>query len=187
MTNTKKLMFEDTAKIGDKIKAFDFVPQKGKGNSYLEGIVIDKGMLGNNNYYSYQIKITKVVRNGKDVTEFANYKYSYVPFETSDDMDDLKYYHSVGQMRVSNITDQYIKIEYFVWGLVDGEHKSFYVAQDDLDKFMDQQKLTKLTRSKIRNLKHCQGLELEKGFTIERRYTFGNGKTSKKFKVNLEA
>lgn len=193
MTNTKtNLMFENTAKIGDRIKAFDFVPQKGRGHSYLEGIVVDKGMLANKNYYSYQIKITKVVKNGKDVTEDADYKYSYVPFETSDDRDDLKYYHALGQMRVSNITERYIKIEYFVWGLVDGEHKSFYVAQDDLDKFMDEQKLSKSTRSQIRNLMFCQGLELDKGFTIERRYTFGNGETSKKFKVqkfrtNLEA
>ena len=80
-----------------------------------------------------------------------------------------------------------IEVEYFVWGLVDGEHKSFYVPADDLEKFMTKQKLSKFTKLQIRNLKYCQGLELEKGFTIERRYTFGNGKTSKKFKVNLEA
>jgi len=78
-------------------------------------------------------------------------------------------------------------VEYFVWGLVNGEHKSFYVSKDNLEKFMDSQKLSGLTRSKIHNLKHCQGLELTKGFTIERRYTFGNGQTSKKFKVNIKA
>ena len=85
-----------------------------------------------------------------------------------------------------------IKVEYFVWGLVDGEHKSFYVPADNLEKFMSDQKLSTSTKLQIRALKHCQGLELDKGFTIERRYTFGNGETSKKFKVqkfrtNLEA
>jgi hypothetical protein len=80
-----------------------------------------------------------------------------------------------------------IKIEYFIWGVIDGEHKSFYVPVGGLEKFMDDQKLSVFTKNQIRNLQHCQGLELEKGFTIERRYTFGNGETSKKFKINLEA
>jgi len=187
----KTLKYENTANIGDTIKAYDFA-RYGEKESYIQGIVVDKGMLANKNYYSYQIKITKVVKNGKDVTEDADYKYSYVPFETSDDRDDLKYYHALGQMRVSNITERYIKIEYFVWGLVDGEHKSFYVPADNLEKFMSDQKLSTSTKLQIRALKHCQGLELDKGFTIERRYTFGNGETSKKFKVqkfrtNLEA
>lgn len=86
-------------------------------------------------------------------------------------------------MTKAKIKNPSIKVEYFVWGLVDGEHKSFYVSADNLEKFMDDQKLSGSTRSQIHNLKHCQGLSLNKGFTIERRYTFGNGETSKKFKV----
>ena len=186
MTNTKTLMFENTANVGDKIRAYDFAPTETVGDYYLEGIVTDKGMLDSKDYYSYKIKITKVVHSGKDVTEKRNYRFSYVPFET--DMDDLeKKLYPKGTARVMKISKPSIEVEYFVWGLVDGEHKSFYVPADDLEKFMTKQKLSKFTKLQIRNLKYCQGLELEKGFTIERRYTFGNGKTSKKFKVNLEA
>jgi hypothetical protein len=92
-----------------------------------------------------------------------------------------------GKMTKDKKQESSIKIEYFVFGLVDGEHKSFYVPEDNLEKFMDKQNLSNFTKLQIRNLKYCQGLELEKGFTIERRYTFGNGQTSKKFKINLEA
>ena len=186
MTNTKTLMFENTANVGDKIRAYEFAPSETRGDYYLEGIVTDKGMLDSKDYYSYKIKITKVVFGDKDVTEKRNFRFSYVPFET--DMDDLeKKLYPKGKARVMKISEPSIKVEYFVWGLVDGEHKSFYVSADNLEKFMDDQKLSGSTRSKIHNLKHCQGLELEKGFTIERRYTFGNGETSKKFKINLEA
>ena len=192
MTNTKtNLMFENTANVGDKIRAYDFAPTKKVGDYYLEGIVTDKGMLDSKDYYSYKIKITKVVRDNKDVTEQRNYRFSYVPFET--DMDNLeKKLYPKGTARVMKISEPSIKVEYFVWGLVDGEHKSFYVPADNLEKFMSDQKLSTSTKLQIRALKHCQGLELDKGFTIERRYTFGNGETSKKFKVqkfrtNLEA
>ena len=192
MTNTKtNLMFENTANVGDKIRAYDFAPTKKVGDYYLEGIVTDKGMLDGKDYYSYKIKITKVVRDDKDVTEQRNYRFSYVPFET--DMDNLeKKLYPKGTARVQKISEPSIKVEYFVWGLVDGEHKSFYVPADNLEKFMSDQKLSTSTKLQIRALKHCQGLELDKGFTIERRYTFGNGETSKKFKVqkfrtNLEA
>ena len=46
--------------------------------------------------------------------------------------------------------------EYFVWGLVDGEHKSFYVPEDNLEKFMDKQNLSNFTKLQIRNLKYCK-------------------------------
>jgi hypothetical protein len=186
MTNTKTLMFENTANVGDKIRAYEFAPSETRGDYYLEGIVTDKGMLDSKDYYSYKIKITKVVFGDKDVTEKRNFRFSYVPFET--DMDDLeKKFYPKGKARVMKISEPSIKVEYFVWGLVDGEHKSFYVPVGGLEKFMDDQKLSVFTKNQIRNLQHCQGLELEKGFTIERRYTFGNGETSKKFKINLEA
>ena len=68
MTNTKTLMFENTANVGDKIRAYDFAPTETVGDYYLEGIVTDKGMLDSKDYYSYKIKITKVVHGGKDVT-----------------------------------------------------------------------------------------------------------------------
>ena len=185
MTNTKTLMFENTADIGDKIRAYDFAPREIRGDCYLEGTVIKKGYITGKDYKCYKIKVTKKVFCG---TEKSNTKITtaYVPFETDMDNFEKKYYPE-GTARVMKIKNSAIKVEYFVWGVIDKDQKSFYVPAEDLEKFMTKQKLSKFTKLQIRNLKHCQGLELEKGFTIERRYTFGNGETSKKFKVNLEA
>ena len=65
-----------------------------------------------------------------------------------------------------------LKLNYFVWGTIDGETKSFYLEPNQLDGFMKKQNLSKSTIAQIYSLKHCQGLSLAKGFTIERRYAF---------------
>ena len=65
-----------------------------------------------------------------------------------------------------------LKLNYFVLGTIDGETKSFYLEPNQLDGFMKKQNLSKSTIAQIYSLKHCQGLELAKGFTIERRYSF---------------
>ena len=38
------LKYEKTAEIGDVIKAFDFQPMPGRGNCYITGKVLDKGI-----------------------------------------------------------------------------------------------------------------------------------------------
>lgn len=181
MTKTKKLMFEDTANVGDKIRAYDFAPREIRGDCYLEGIVIKKGFISGKDYKCYKIKVTKKVFCGTEKSE-TKIKTAYVPFET--DMDDFeKKYYPEGTARVMKLKDSSIKVEYFVWGVINRDQKSFYIPADKLEKFMSDQKLSNSTKLQIRALKHCQGLSLNKGFTIERRYTFGNGETSKKFKV----
>ena len=65
-----------------------------------------------------------------------------------------------------------LKLNYFVWGQVDGKLKSFYLEPNQLDGFMKKQNLSKSTIAQVYALQHCQGLELEKGFTIERRLAF---------------
>jgi len=85
-------MFENTAKIGEKIRAYDFTPRPDRGDYYIEGIITDKGLLDLKDYLSYKITITKVVRNNVDVTDKSICKYSYVPFETDTDNLDLDYY-----------------------------------------------------------------------------------------------
>ena len=35
MKKTKKLMFEDTAEVGDKIRAYDFTPRSDRGDYYI--------------------------------------------------------------------------------------------------------------------------------------------------------
>ena len=65
-----------------------------------------------------------------------------------------------------------LKLNYFIWGQIDGESKSFYLEPDQLDDFMKKQNLSKSTIAQVYTLEHCQGLELAKGFTIERRLAF---------------
>ena len=98
----KKLMFEDIADVGDKIRAFDFMPQADRGDYFIEGIVIEKGLLDLKDYLSYKICLTKVVRNNVDVTDKSICKYSYVPFETDCDNWEHKHYPH-GTFRVMNI------------------------------------------------------------------------------------
>ncbi len=65
-----------------------------------------------------------------------------------------------------------LKLNYFIWGQIDGESKSFYLDPNKLDGFMKKQNLSKSTIAQVYSLQHCQGLSLAKGFTIERRLAF---------------
>ena len=95
-----KLMFEDTADLGDKIKAFTFTPSVNRNPCYIEGIVRDKGFL-DKSYQCYEIKLTKKVWNGQDVTDKTKEQIWYVPFETDTDTEDLKVYLSFRTYRVT--------------------------------------------------------------------------------------
>ena len=65
-----------------------------------------------------------------------------------------------------------LKLNYFIWGTIDGKTKSFYLEPNQLDGFMKNQNLLKSTIAQVYALQHCQGLSLAKGFTIERRLAF---------------
>ena len=95
-----KLMFEDTATLGDKIKAFTFVPRPDRNPCYIEGIVRDKGFL-DKSYQCYEIKLTKKVWNGQDVTDKTKEQIWFVPFETDTDLEDKKYYDQYNVKRVT--------------------------------------------------------------------------------------
>lgn len=75
--------FENTANVGDTIKAFDFKPMSDRPDMFMVGKVIDKGMIkhpvhGFDMYMGYTIEITgQSEGNGYDLGEIA-----YVPFET---------------------------------------------------------------------------------------------------------
>ena len=86
-TMTKTLKYENTANIGDTIKAYDFA-RYGEKESYIQGIVVDKGQCDDKYYVCYKIKLTKRLVGGDDVTQKtidAGADVWYVPFETSDD------------------------------------------------------------------------------------------------------
>ena len=97
----KKLMFEDTAIVGNKIRAYDFVPRVDRKDCYVEGQVIEKGQMDNNMYLCYKIKVNKRVWLGKE--NKIKHEILYVPFETSDDLFDKKFYDRYKIKRVTKL------------------------------------------------------------------------------------
>lgn len=94
-------MFEDVAIVGDKIRAYDFIPRKERKDCYVEGQIIEKGQMDNKMYLCYKIKVTKRVWLGLD-NKIKN-EIVYVPFETSDDLFDKKFYDRFKVQRVMKI------------------------------------------------------------------------------------
>lgn len=67
-------------------------------------------------------------------------------------------------------------IQYFVWGKINGDYKSFYLTPEELQNFMDEQKLNKSQQKQVNELWAMRGIEFEKGFTIERKLKLGDVK-----------
>ena len=80
---TEMMKFEETAEVGDLIKAFDFQPRSDLEDSYIVGHVTDKGMC-ENGYLAYTINVIHRVIGGV-IDDSTSAKYSwdkgYVPFE----------------------------------------------------------------------------------------------------------
>ena len=75
------MKFEETAEIGDLIKAFDFKPMPDRGDSYIVGKVTDKGMT-NSMYMAYTVDVIHRVIGGECVETLCE-PTSLVPFEVS--------------------------------------------------------------------------------------------------------
>jgi hypothetical protein len=60
-------------------------------------------------------------------------------------------------------------VQYFVWGRINEDHKSFYLTPSELENFMNEQNLNKSQKLEVKRLWGMRGIEFEKGFTIERR------------------
>ena len=67
-----------------------------------------------------------------------------------------------------NGEDNY-SVNYFVWGRINGDHKSFYLTPSELENFMNEQNLNKSQKLAVKRLWGMRGIEFKKGFTIERR------------------
>tara|TARA_R110000744_G_scaffold280601_1_gene392692 strand:+ start:206 stop:538 length:333 start_codon:yes stop_codon:yes gene_type:complete len=78
--NTTNLKFANLANLGDEIKAYDFDEKRTDGDCFVQGIVLDKGEL-DRGYGCYQIRMTKKVWNGFDVTNKTKHSIFYIPFE----------------------------------------------------------------------------------------------------------
>lgn len=53
---TEKLQFDETAEVGDRLRAFDFQPCKGRRDRFIEGEVVGKSYDG---VYCYMVKVDK--------------------------------------------------------------------------------------------------------------------------------
>ena len=74
------LKYENTAEIGDVIKAFDVQPMPGRGNCYITGKVLEKGIV--KQYAAYQSEVTGQMRDGTPTDRQVG-EIMFVPFETS--------------------------------------------------------------------------------------------------------
>ena len=76
------LKFENTANVGDVIKAFDFKPMSDRPDMFMTGRVIEKGMIkhpvhGFDMYMGYTVKI---VGQGEE-NRYTIGETAYIPFE----------------------------------------------------------------------------------------------------------
>lgn len=71
------LKFENTAEIGDRIKAYDFQPIPGRDEYWVTGVVSYKGMLAGG-FKGYAIKV-----DGCSQDQYKNDCGVFVPFEAS--------------------------------------------------------------------------------------------------------
>jgi hypothetical protein len=56
MKKGKIMKHSNKAKIGDTIRAYDFMPMAGRGDAYVEGVVVDVNNR-ENGYNAYKIKV----------------------------------------------------------------------------------------------------------------------------------
>jgi len=79
------LKFEGKFNVGDVIRAYDFEPMQGRGDSFIEGKIVK--LEADGLYYkAYVIEATRKVCNGKEYTNFDSGR-CFVPYETSMDYD----------------------------------------------------------------------------------------------------
>lgn len=81
------LKFENTAKVGDVIKAFDFQPMPGRDDSYLVGRVVAKGAIKHptEGYYMFDGYTVFVLNSCSGSEKYDMNRIgdtAYVPFET---------------------------------------------------------------------------------------------------------
>lgn len=79
------LKFENVAKVGDVIRAYDFKPMLNRTDCYVEGKVL--AITNEQGYKAYKILVSKDVFDGKELTQ-SGYggrvaKNVFVPFQVS--------------------------------------------------------------------------------------------------------
>lgn len=79
------LKFENIAKVGDTIRAYDFKPMVGRSDCFVEGKVL--AVDNSQGYKAFKIRVTKDVFDGKEYTAFGYgsrvTKEVFVPMQVS--------------------------------------------------------------------------------------------------------
>lgn len=76
------LKFQNTANIGDSIRAYDFAPRLGVGDCFLEGTVIDATR--DKGFDAYKVLVTADCWDGSEIDSGSRVgSIAYVPFQVS--------------------------------------------------------------------------------------------------------
>lgn len=78
------LKFENVAKVGDYIRAYDFKPMRGRMDCYVEGDVLE--ITNEQGYKAFKIKVRNDVFGGEmqeEEGQTRNGKIVFVPMEVS--------------------------------------------------------------------------------------------------------
>ena len=76
------LKFENTAQVGDYIKAFDFQPMPDRPDSFVSGRVIDKGMFEGVAAYKVAVHEDSVFTDGSRLEVIVPFQVSFMEYDT---------------------------------------------------------------------------------------------------------
>lgn len=82
MNQPSNLKFAGRFKAGDIIRSYDFQPMAGRGDSYLEGTVVDADFMHPQGFACYKVSLSGRVFGGKRESVEAN-EIGYFPHQTS--------------------------------------------------------------------------------------------------------
>lgn len=80
--NVQRLRHAGRFTVGQQIRGYDFPPMLGRGDSYLEGTVLEANYMHPHGFACYRIKIENRVFGGKAETVEAG-EEGYVPHEVA--------------------------------------------------------------------------------------------------------
>lgn len=76
------LKFENTANVGEFIRAYDFKPMIGREDCFVEGQVVECDNT-ERGYSAFKIRVSKEVFSGEHVNDNLVGRFVYVPHEVS--------------------------------------------------------------------------------------------------------
>jgi hypothetical protein len=74
--------FANIATVGQTIRAYDFKPMVGRGDCFVEGVIVEARNT-EHGYDAFKIQVTKEVFSGETVKDHFVGQFVYVPHEVS--------------------------------------------------------------------------------------------------------